>query len=151
MPGHGTFPVGGIREDQLKLLGQNSDGSSQAPTLRLSTQEPANAAEAANGPGTPVPKAVPPVVETRSPKEGVVRSGSGVEEASPTATTVPGDISNLKNNQRNSDTVLAVPEAASISQSPPSPSLAPSSSVSTANPSKKYDKYRDGTYWKRLG
>lgn len=120
MPGNGNFPIGKIGEKDLKLLRTRSE-----------------LLEPENKPG-----------DTRKPSGPVNEEvGDTLRDESP-ATTVPGHPAGDKS-------MPPPPPAMSTRSSPPSPvsslrSMGTSSSDVKSKNSTKYDKYKDGSYWKRL-
>ena len=133
MPGSGQYAVKNLSEDQLRLLRTRS--------LQIEVPPPNSSQGAAVG-GT-----VPPtqtLVETQ-----------------------PGEVGNKQVEPQSSKSARPPPEKVPVDKSPmevvppssPAPSVAPtvpyiSGDSGKSDPSKnksKYDKYKDGSYWKNLG
>ena len=145
MPGSAKHDVAGLPEDQLGLLSQRKDVDGVTAQL-----------ERPNGGHVPTPARGVDGVTVQPEKPN---GGHAHEPASPT-TTVPGDLGvSCSPKSVGAESMLPPPvpegkKGLGKTPSPSSPTPSTTSSRVSSNSSKSksavYEKYRDGTYWKKL-
>lgn len=134
MPGNGQYEVKNLSEDQLRLLRTRS-----LQTEVLPPNSSQGAAVGGTVPHTALMETQPAEVETVEPQSS--KPGKTPPEKKP-VDKGPMEVASLKN-------VAPSSPAPSVAPTIPEPEV-PGKTDPTKNKS-KYDKYKDGSYWKNLG
>ena len=158
MPGPAKFPVQKLREEELRLLRTRSElGTihyvpSPVKTAAIKGSPPATAEPLLETqPDSTVPAELSPPVPAPAPKKPEVQEQvTPPVDPAPPASPMPAQAHASRQRQ---DSVKPPSGGEAVSHGDPKdPShVPPADQPKSDSKSEKYDKYKDGTYWKTLG